>query len=352
MGKDRRDPTMSDRIRRHPTLVLALPVVLALALAAAAAAAQPLDGAPGDAPSTLARAAAGDYRAAARYPAWSHPVAAGRPDPVRAERTPAPHSLAAPDGAAVRLSVWAAEVSFVAPETVVLHARLDGLAGAAAAGVVVSGEVRTAAGGAVGSVTYADDGVAPDERAGDGVYSAPFVLPEDAVPELAETFLVEVVATVPGSEPRQAASGFLYSNPWARLTGRFRDRVQDGNLVVLAQVEVERQGRFHLQGTLHTLQGEPVGWAQSAVELAPGRHWIELPFYGLMFPERGVSGPLRLGSVTLATTGAMPNALGPVWVDAHTTRAYPAARFTARPFGEPGLLQAADRLEGQGPASP
>jgi len=337
--------------RIFPTPILALTVLLALALPLVAVAQPPVE-APGDSTSALARAAAGDYRAAARYPAWSHPVAAGRPDPVRAERTPAPHSLAGPDGAPPRLSVWAAEVTFVTPEAVVLHARLEGAGGAALDGTVITGEVRSASGAAVGTVAYADDGVAPDARAGDGVFTAPFVLPSDAVPDLAATFLVEVVATLPDGDARKASSGFLYSNPWARLTGRFRDRVQDGNLVVLAQVDVERAGRFHLQGTFHSRAGEPVGWAQAAVELAPGRHWIELPFYGLMFAERGASGPYRLGTVTLATTGAMPNALGPVWVDAHTTRAYPAARFTTRPYGEPGLLQAAERLEGRGPSSP
>lgn len=51
----------------------------------------------------------------------------------------------------------------------------------------------------------------------------------------------------------------------------------------------------------------------------------------------------------VATTGAMPNALGPVWTDAHTTRAYPPSRFTGDPFGEPGLLEAAERLEGRSP---
>lgn len=333
---------MTDRTMRLPRLPLVLVLLLALALPAASSA-QPPDGSAG---SALARSAAADYRAAARYPAWSHPVAPGHPDPVRAERTPAPHSLAGPDGEPPRLSVWAEKVGFVAPEAVVLHARLEGPN--TPAGAVVTGEVTSSSGTAVGTVAYADDGVTPDRRAGDGVYSARFDLPTEAVPDLAETFQVEVLATLPDGDFRKASSGFLYSSPWARLTGRFRDEVRDGNLVVLAQVEVERQGRFHLQGTLHTLAGEPVGWAQTAVELAPGRHWIELPFYGLLFTERGASGPYRLGTVTLATTGAMPNALGPVWADAHVTRAYPLARFTSLPYGEAGLLRAAERLEGRG----
>lgn len=332
---------------RSLVLVALLALAAGLALPAATSA-QPPDGTPGDSASALARAAAADYRAAARYPAWSRPVPAGLPDPVRAERTPAPHSLAGPDGELPRLTVWAAEVSFVVPETVVLHARLDGAAQGAE--TVVTGEVRSASGAVLGTVIYADDGVAPDARRGDGVHTAAFKLDQDAVPELAETFQVDVLATLADGDFRQASSGFLYSNPWARLTGRFRDEVRDGNLVIRAQVDVGRQGRFHLQGTVETPKGEAVGWAQASVELPAGRHWIDLAFYGLIFPERGAAGPFRLGSVTLATTGSMPNALGPVWVNAHTTRAYPASRFTAAPFGRPDLLEAAERLEGRGPA--
>ena len=79
--------------------------------------------------------------------------------------------------------------------------------------------------------------------------------------------------------------------------------------MILAEVDVARPGRFHLAGTLHTLKGEPVGTAQSASELEPGRHWIELSFYGLMFHDRKVAGPFRLGTLAFSTTGGMPNAL-------------------------------------------
>lgn len=339
---------MTDRTMRQPRLRIAFVLFAALALALpAGASAQPPDAAPGDSASTLARAAAADYREAARFPASSRPVAPGRPDPVRAERTAAPHSLAGPGGEPPRLSVWASEVGFVAPEAVILHARLEGPAPA-----VVTGEVRSAAGAVVGTVAYADDGVAPDERAGDGIHTAAFELDEGAVPELAEAFEVEVLATLPDGDFRKASSGFLYSSPWAHLTGMFRDEVRDGDLVIRAEVEVERQGRFHLQGTIETPAGQPVGWAQAAVELPPGRHWVDLAYYGLMLSERGAAGPFRLGSVTLATTGAMPNALGRVWVDAHLTRAYPVARFTARPYAQRGLLEAAERLEGRSPGRP
>jgi hypothetical protein len=297
-----------------------------------------------DAGSPLAQRAAEDYRREARYPDHSRALEAGRPDPVRAKHTPTRHSLAGPDGAPPRLSVWSEQVSFQAPEPVDLFATLQGPGRHEA---VITGEVEDARGNPVGTVTYLDDGVAPDARAGDGVYSARFELPGEAVPELAEAFLVKVYAGLDDGDSRRVAAGFLYTSPWAELTGRFRDRVVDGDLVVSAQVEVERAGRFHLEGALHTMSGEPVGWAQTALELEPGVHWVDLSFYGLMFRDRGASGPLRLGTVALTTTGAMPNGLGEPLVDAYTTRPVRAERMRAEPFARPDLLQAAERLEGR-----
>ena len=93
------------------------------------------------------------------------------------------------------------------------------------------------------------------------------------------------------------------------------------------------------------MQGEPVGTAQAAAELQPGRHWIELSFYGLMFHDRKVAGPYRLGTVALATTGGMPSALNDLVENAHVTRAWRIDQMTARPFGDPTFLEAAKRLE-------
>ena len=201
-----------------------------------------------------------------------------------------------------------------------------------------------AGGDVVGTLTFFDDGVNPDKLAGDGVHTARFGFAKSYRPELAENFLVKVQATFGDGESRMATSGFLYSRPWASLTGRYRDRVRDGNLVISAQVRVTRAGRFHLAGTLHTLEGDPVGTAQTAVELEQGRHWVELPFFGLMFHDRQVAGPFRLGSLALSTTHSMPNALNDLVTDAYVTRSVPVKRLTSVPFGHSGLLESARRL--------
>src|SRR6185295_3346556 len=193
--------------------------------------------------------------------------------------------------------------------------------------------------------TYRDDGQGADLQAADGIYSARLALPADLDLEPAASLMVRVKTRLADGDPLEAAGGFLYSDPAARLTGRYRDFLRDGNLVVAAEVEVTEPGRFHLAGTLHSLAGEPIGYAQAAANLEPGRRWLELSFYGLMFHDRKAAGPYRLGSLALATTNRMPNALNDLVENAYTTRAYRLQQMRDLSFERPQLLEAAKRLE-------
>ncbi len=319
------------RIHHGLTLLIALALLLAASPAGAQATAE-----------GFLRAAAADYRGQARYPTHSWALPSGQADPVAAERDPSPVTRRGPEGSGATLAVWAGAVSFEHPEPVDLYASLT-LAGQAVAVDRLRGEVVTEAGELVGTFEYLDDGRGADRQAGDGVYSARlgWVRP----PELADAYLVRVEAQGPQGLVLAAAGGFLYSRPWARLTGRYRDRLQDGNLVIAAEVEVTQAGRFHLAGTLAKVAGEPIGVAQNALAREPGRHWVELNFFGLMFHDRQAAGPYRLASLSLATTGGMPNALSRLVQNAHVTRPYRLRQLRSVPFGEPGLLAAAQGLE-------
>lgn len=288
----------------------------------------------------LALETARDYRKAARYPEWSRALEAGAEDPLRAKRVPGKITARDPEGEGPALTVWSKKVSYEVGSPVTFFATVDG-----GSPIAVTGEVASAAGEPLGALAFFDDGAAPDKRAGDGLYTARFEVPAAHRPRLAASFLVKIQATFADGTSRFATSGFLYSRPHARLVGRYRDQARGGNLVISARVEVVEAGRFHLAGTLHTLAGEPVGTAQTVVELAPGRHWVDLEFYGLMFHDRAVTGPFRLGSLALTTTGAMPNGLSDLVEDAHVTRPVTAKSFTRRPFAQPELLEAAKRLE-------
>jgi hypothetical protein len=318
------------------TMAIALALAAVPALGARPAAAQVEAG-------RLARETAKAYREQARYPESSRALARGEADPIRQKRLPTRQSRRGPDGDEPALSVWASKVSYEKGQPVDLYAALE-TRGQAVGAAEVTGEVVDAEGGIRALVAYRDDGQGADLRGGDGIYSARLA-PDGLEPLLAASYLVRVRARLENGDLREAAGGFLYSDPAARLTGRYRDFLRGGNLVVAAEVEVAERGRFHLAATLSTPAGEPIGYAQAAAELEPGRRWIELSFYGLMFHDRQAAGPYRLNTVALSTTTRMPNALNDLVEDAWVTRPYRLERMGSRPFDRPQLLAAARRLE-------
>lgn len=298
--------------------------------------------------SNLALETAREYRERARYPESSRALKVGEADPVREKRTPTKQSRRGPEGKGPELSVWASSVSVEVGKPIDLFAELLS-PGNPVLPLEITAEIAGPDGEIVTQVVYRDDGRGDgrgaDRRANDGIWSARLRLPAGIEPDGAAPYMVRATARLLDGDLRQAAGGFLYSNPSARLTGRYRDALRNGNLVVSAEVEVREAGRFHLSGTLYSLKGEAIGTAQAGIELEPGKHWIRLPFYGLMFHDRKVAGPYRLGTLALATSGRMPNALNDLVENAHVTRAYGIQQMIAAPFAEPKLMEAASRLE-------
>jgi len=293
----------------------------------------------------IGRQAAADYRRQAQYPPWSRPFNEEGEDPILRDRMVSPITAAGPDGAQPILVVFPQETSFEVPDPVLLYAYLSvndtRVPAASIAGTLLTGDLQPLA-----ELAYTDDGTGGDQVAGDFLYTARFEPGPDFAPELSESFLVRVVAETTDGEPRIAATSFLYSNPHARLTGNYRDAIVDGSLVIDAEVEVLRPGRFHLEGTLYDRDGRRgIGEAHTAGELPLGRQWMRLTFFGRLITESAIDGPYLLRFVALSTTTAMPNAKNRVAENVHVTGAYRFAQFSSAPFEDPDLLDAADRLE-------
>jgi hypothetical protein len=68
----------------------------------------------------------------------------------------------------------------------------------------------------------------------------------------------------------------------------------------------------------------------------------------LVLRERGIDRPYPVRYVALSTTTAMPNVKNRVVQNAYVTSAYRATSFSDQEFGDPGLLDAADRVERDG----
>ncbi|MBI2884066.1 MAG: hypothetical protein HYY11_09220 [Candidatus Methylomirabilis oxyfera] len=302
----------------------------------------------------MAAESARNYRERARYPEDSYPLQAGQPDPIRSDASPSHRTMPLLDPSAPVITTWEARWGlFKYPAPVDLFLSLTPGEGAPRGSEVaparsVRGEIgkwESGVFGVIGIVDYHDDGAPPDERAGDGVYSARFIMPEAQVPDLADGFNVKIEVVMADGTVQRAGSGFQYANPHARLTGRYRDAVRQGSLVISAEIEVGKKGRFHLAGTVASKAGEPIGYAQTAAELEPGRHWLDLQFYGLMFHDRKIAGPYKLASLVLRTATRMPGEVGVPVLDVHVTHPYRLEEMTAEPFNEPNLLDAARRLE-------
>lgn len=285
----------------------------------------------------LAGIAALDYRERSRFPEWSQPILSAI-DPLLADRTPSVLRLNNPAGA---LEVWNSTISAQPGETIALFARPQN-AGDWALSATVQNSL-----GAVTELVYADDGQGADQAAGDGIYSAQWQLPTSHQPALgqADNLMLLVNAQNSAGDTLKAVGGLLYSRPGAVLTGEFRRVIENGNLVVQAQMDVLTAGRYHLAGTIADITGLPLAQAQTAGEFAPGKQWIDMPVYGLIFHELGALAPLKLASVTLTSTNGMPNALGPVLTDAADFGIVPLAQLTNEPFGSADLLNAAQNLE-------
>jgi hypothetical protein len=295
-------------------------------------------------PGKLARDTAKDYREAARYPASSHALKKGEADPIQEKRIPTRQTRRGPDDAEPAISVWAAKVSFEKGQPVDLYATLETKGKAVRNPAEITGEIVGSTGGITALVAYRDDGQGPDRKAGDGIYSARWT-PTGIEDAPAASYMVRVRARLANGDLREAAGGFLYSDPAAHLTGHYRDFLRDGNLVIAAEVDVAESGRFHLAGTLYTLAGEPIGFAQAAANLEPGRHWIELSYYGLIFHDRQAAGPYRVGTLALSTTTHMPNALNDVVADAYVTHPYRVEQMRSASFERPQLIESARRLD-------
>jgi hypothetical protein len=299
---------------------------------------------------SITRTTADDYRRRARFPPSSGPIEDGV-DPIVRDREVTKERSLGPEGQHPTLVVFPARASFEAPGPIVLHAYLVDDERRVPANEIV-GEVRNQEAVALAAVVFTDDGLNGDAEADDLLFTAVLAPSSDAIRLFKGSQLVLVRAETFTGEARVATTGFLYSVPLARLTGRYRDALVDGHLVVSAEVEVSEPSTFHLEATLGAADGTPIAWAQTAAGLDAGTAWMSVTYWGLILREIGADGPYQLRSVALSTTGEMPNQKNDVAVNAFTTRPYRVAQFSEQPFDDPDLLEAARRLDADTPFAP
>lgn len=82
----------------------------------------------------------------------------------------------------------------------------------------------------------------------------------------------------------------------ARFTGNFRDRVEDGSLLVEVGIEVDLPGFYRLDANLYK-GTTPVGWATYKGTLGRSDGTAPLRFFGKVIHDAGHAGPYEVGEV-------------------------------------------------------
>lgn len=278
-----------------------------------------------------------------RYPPFSGPIEPmptvgdrgrlSKSEPIRdpLEKKRVSHwSTSFPDSEDRRvLKVRPSRISFTSPEPIVLYAMVEKDAQAIPARIQAT--LRSEDPSVFADVAdFRDDGVLPDQAAHDGVQTASITPP----PGLEGIFSVRADASTLRGGPVSARLDVYYGIPTAELTGGYRDEAVSGNLVIQAQVEAQRAGRYHLQGSLYGADGTPIAWAQTTQVLEAGTHWMPLTFFGLTISERAISGTYSLRDVLLSNTTEIPTVWGIPVEEAYTTKGYDSEQFTSLDYVE------------------
>lgn len=128
-----------------------------------------------------------------------------------------------------------------------------------------------------------------------------------------------------------ATTSFGVRPAYARLTGAYRDYLDEGDLVIEAQLDAYEAGRFLVLATLYTDDDIPIGMAQTSATLSEGATWVTLRFHGLLVRDGGRHGPFRLGHITVDKQG-FPLSTGVEAEPKYQTQAYELSDFSERPY--------------------
>ena len=212
-----------------------------------------------------------------------------------------------------------------------------------------------------------DNGSPGDRMAGDGVYTFRFL------PRPADWGDIGMTVNFQIPEDPLATSHSLrthfFSSPVApaHFTGAFRESREQGSLVVSAEVDVRRRGRYTVEANLMAGK-ESVAYARAELLLPVGRHFVPLQFFGRILRERGLAGPYRVVGLrgSLSTDAIQPEMLAgspadvdrllssvrqtdpkkmimPYYKKDFETAAYPISEFSDREYDSPekrGRLEA------------
>jgi len=185
-----------------------------------------------------------------------------------------------------------------------------------------------------------DDGRGEDTAAGDGRFTATLAPDGERQTRLLGRVLAEATVVTLAGDTRKVPAGLIYTRgPRARLTGAWRDRVEDGHLVLEADVQVDEPGHFSLMAQLVGPQPgrEPIAVVRDLYRALPaGPGTMVLKVWGKAIRDPQVDGPYQVVNVLLTrdheNTDYDPSTTTFL---AHRTRPYRHGEFSSAPYVAP-----------------
>ncbi|WP_338869761.1 choice-of-anchor X domain-containing protein [Myxococcus stipitatus] len=274
------------------------------------------------------------YVAATRYPPQSRSLRE-QPDQVEMaepERT-RPLSREHPD---VQLRLKQDRVFVVGDETVRLFVSCEDAQRSPRPCEVLSASAHEAEhmGSAVPPipVAFTDDGAVGDALARDGIYTGTLQPSKQGFPLYSGTIRVNVRVRS-GKAEGMAFLDILYTHAVpATFTGRVREVLSEGSLLLYLGIHVRKAGRYVVAGRMDDESGVPFAHVSFNEELREGPQEVKLTVFGKLILDEVPTFPLKLRDVEgflLKETGDPDRELMTALRGyVHTTNAYPASSFS------------------------
>ncbi|MFY2556609.1 choice-of-anchor X domain-containing protein [Corallococcus terminator] len=181
-------------------------------------------------------------------------------------------------------------------------------------------------------VAFTDDGVGGDAVAGDGIFTGRFQPSKQGFPLYSGTLRVDVQVRSDKAEGTAFLDILYTRSPPAVFTGKVREVLVDGSLVLYLGINVGQAGRYVVAGRIDDESGEPFAHVSFNEELREGPQEVKLTVFGKLVLDESPTFPLKLRDVEgflLKESGDPDRELmTALRGSVHTTNEYPAASFS------------------------
>ena len=193
--------------------------------------------------------------------------------------------------------------------------------------------------GALAEYAFYDDGTHGDAVAGDWEYSTQAILPADKLADFAGSVFVSAhftYALPDGGQPAERKAHARYSFQYQsaiplQFTGRFRENMVDGSLVVQAGIQVAQSGDYFLRALFEDKDGEPLLYADFEGRLHQRQREVPFTLFGRILKQNAKGGPYKLMRITghLRQHKTMPPKLFVAPIEGgYTTRPHAVTAFS------------------------